>query len=163
MDAELLSRFNKKVQINPSPACWEWIGAKDSSGYGSMGVRNRKICSAHRLSYEHYIGPIPADKVIDHLCRNRSCVNPKHLELVTRRENTMRGETIPTRNAAKTHCKYGHEFTKENTYITTKGLRQCRECGRRLTDAYHKKSSRTAEPAFQGGGCIQGCSLKFST
>jgi hypothetical protein len=69
---------------------------------------------AHRLSYETFVGPIPIDKQLDHLCRNRLCVNPCHLEPVTQRENILRGEGVPAQNARKTHCKNGHELSPEN-------------------------------------------------
>jgi hypothetical protein len=85
-------------------------------------------CYAHRVLYRLVNGPIPIGAEIDHLCRNRSCVNPDHLEAVSHRENLMRSPIAPAAiNARKTHCKYGHEFTQTNTYVSS-GRRRCRLC-----------------------------------
>jgi hypothetical protein len=80
------------------------------------------------VAYELAIGPIPEGLTIDHLCRNRGCVNPAHLEAVTNRTNLLRGDGIAALNARKTHCKRGHEFTPENTYVWREGTRACRAC-----------------------------------
>jgi len=112
--------------------CWEWIGAKQSGGYGSFGIYC-EMKLAHRLSYEHWIGKIPEGLQIDHLCRVRHCVNPDHLEPVTNKENVIRGNAGKHDNSfnkTKTHCKHGHEFTPENTYRRPRGSRECRTCGR---------------------------------
>lgn len=104
--------------------CWEWIAGKATGGYGCIKL-GRKQYVAHRLMYEAMRGPIKY--TIDHLCRNRACVNPQHMEDVTNKVNILRGESIPAKNARKTHCKRGHEFTEANTYRERKG-RQCRTC-----------------------------------
>lgn len=83
---------------------------------------------AHRISYEHFTGPIPAGLHLDHLCRNRACVNPEHCEPVTCRENVRRGEGIAAKHMAKTHCIQGHELSVSNLYRTRKGHRVCRTC-----------------------------------
>lgn len=104
--------------------CWEWRGARGAHGYGTMGQS-----LAHRLSYEYSIGTIPAGLQLDHLCRNRGCVNPAHLEPVTQRENILRGESPSAQAARQTHCAHGHEYTPENTYVRVDGGgRQCRRC-----------------------------------
>lgn len=132
-------RFMEKVAV--TPGCWEWNGAVCSSGYGNFGMWPRTV-RAHSFAYETFVGPVPAGRELDHTCHNadascpggrcrhRRCVNPAHLEAVTRRENTLRGKTGPARNAVKTHCLRGHEFTPENTYIAGNGSRSCIECRR---------------------------------
>jgi hypothetical protein len=121
-------RFAMKVTMvrdNPA-ACWPWEGAKDGKGYGRFWLKGRDH-PAHRISYEMAHGYIPDDLEIDHLCRNRSCVNPAHLEPVTTRENLLRGKTLAARNAKATVCVNGHPFTAANTY-PWRGKRLCRTC-----------------------------------
>jgi hypothetical protein len=109
--------------------CWEWIGAISDVGYGKMGHVG-KCAYAHRLAYEHYVGPIPEGLVIDHLCRNRSCVNPDHMEPVSHRINLLRGESMSAIHAKKTECPKGHPYAGENLYAHPNGSRQCRTCKR---------------------------------
>ena len=85
---------------------------------------------AHRVAYEKAYGPIPEGLVIDHLCRNGLCVNPEHLEAVTRKENILRGEGACAQNARKTHCKRGHELIPENLIERSDGRRDCLLCDR---------------------------------
>lgn len=120
-------RFARYVQRGDE--CWEWTGARNAYGYGVFKLDGR-VVMAHRFSYEAEVGLIPDGLQLDHLCRVRHCVNPAHLEPVTSRENLLRGSTITAANAAKTHCKRGHEFTPENTYVDKKGRRDCRACRR---------------------------------
>lgn len=119
MNAE---RFWAQVARGAPDECWLWQGSLDRDGYAN----NR----AHRIAYELTFGPIPPGLVIDHLCRARSCANPHHLEAVTNRENVLRGVGITAREAAQTHCKHGHEFTDENTWLDKHGWRYCRPCMR---------------------------------
>lgn len=127
------ARFWEKVQ--KGPGCWQWMAGKDRRGYGlySMG-RARRSYLAHRMAYELAKGSIPEGLVLDHLCRNPSCVNPAHLQAVTNRTNILRGVGESAVNALKTHCKYGHEFDEVNTYYRPNGHRKCRECARQ----YHR-------------------------
>jgi hypothetical protein len=107
-----------------SPNCWNWTGFLNEGGYGRFTVDDRRVL-AHRYAFELLVGPIPAGLTLDHLCRNRACVNPAHLEPVTRAENTRRG--VRPVIVRVTHCMYGHEYTDENTYWRGK-RRACRAC-----------------------------------
>lgn len=113
--------------VNPKTQCWEWQRAKDKDGYGKLRV-NGVAVYAHRYYYEQKYGPIPEGLTIDHLCRNRACVNPEHMECVDIRENILRGQGHAAINARKTHCIRRHPFDESNTYITKAGSRECRKC-----------------------------------
>lgn len=116
--------------VDRSGDCWQWTGTKYINGYGKISSGPQQEY-AHRWSYEHYVGPIPDGYVIDHLCRNRSCVNPQHMEPVTDEENKQRGLGYALRNGMRTTCINGHEYTPENTYTPPNGKAiRCRECSR---------------------------------
>lgn len=125
----LPERLARRTLVDPNTGCWEWQGCRTPEGYGQIAVDGR-ICGTHRIAWESYCGPIPNGLQVDHLCRNPRCCNPEHLEPVTLRENILRGESPAARNARKTHCKNGHEFTPENTYQRKdgRGGRECRTC-----------------------------------
>lgn len=109
-------------------ACWPWLASLNNSGYGHFKVKS-KIPGAHRVSYTLLVGDIPQGLQLDHLCKNRKCVNPAHLEPVTQRENTLRGESFSAVCARKTICPQGHPYDDSNTSYY-KGSRCCRECAR---------------------------------
>lgn len=107
--------------------CWQWQGRTLSSGYGYFSNVKKKIY-IHRYSYELLIGPIPKNMTVDHLCRNRGCYNPHHMEIVTVKENVLRGVGPTAKNAKKTHCSRGHPLSGDNLYIDSSGWRQCKKC-----------------------------------
>lgn len=124
-----LQRFCAKVVIPSDPnACWLWrgkINPRRDRGYGAMGrdyPAQGKWIGAHIFSYKRFVGPIIPGLTIDHLCNVRHCVNPAHLEQVTRGENARRG------HLRRTHCKRGHPFAGENLIIRGTGVRMCRIC-----------------------------------
>lgn len=115
------------ARVDASGDCWEWTGSKTSYGYGIV-IRNWRRTGAHREAYRLLVGPIPEGLTIDHLCRNHSCVNPDHLEPVTRAENVRRG--IPAGYWGKQpRCTKGHPYTPDNIYHY-QGRRHCKECRR---------------------------------
>lgn len=122
-----MDRFWDKVDT--AGDCWEWTAYKMPNGYGRFGL-DGKMPLAHRVAYELEVGEIPVGLQIDHLCRNRGCVRPDHLEPVTQAENIRRGEGAGVQNARKTHCPQGHEYDEANTYNTSGGHRLCRACNR---------------------------------
>lgn len=143
------NRFISKVNKNSGKffngiECWEWTAGKDTGGYGLFDLDQKSI-KAHRFSYEYFIGSIPDDMFIDHMCKNHPCVNPNHLRIVTPRINAIENNCGPTAiNFLKTHCIRGHEFTKENTYIVRgSNVRQCKKCHNISSlERYHNKKNK---------------------
>lgn len=145
----VVDRIRERATTNPETGCWEWQGAKEKGGYGIIkvtkqpGTHRREM--VHRAAYEELVGPIPEGLTLDHLCRNRACCNPAHLEPVTGHENMVRGRAPDTIFRDGTHCIHGHEFTPENTYIDKRG-RYCRECRRRRNaESDARKKARRGE------------------
>jgi hypothetical protein len=122
-----LERFIENTELDQG-GCWIWTGGRKKAGYGQFSVNGRKVI-AHRWSYQHFVGPIPDEYEVDHVVCNRPpCVNPAHLEAVTLQVNRER------RNARKTHCVNGHEYTPANTgwQVDSDGYRNryCKTCNR---------------------------------
>lgn len=128
------ARFWSKV--DKTETCWLWTGGKSASGYGKFWADDGRSLRAHRWSYVQAKGAIPKELQLDHLCRTPACVRPDHLEAVTPRVNTMRGEGPAAANAVKTECPKGHPYDDENTYhmppsrTLPNGGRGCRACRR---------------------------------
>lgn len=140
----LPDRMASKVCVSDS-GCWEWQGAKDRAGYGRFGDGRRHGTNiTHRLAYMFVYGPIPEGKELDHLCRNRGCCNPDHLEPVTHRVNLQRGV-----QGAVTHCKWGHELSGDNLKLARRKngdlFRQCRPCLLRRAREQNLRGRRPAK------------------
>jgi hypothetical protein len=134
----LAERFWARVERWDPDECWLWLGCRTSRGYGELwDLIEKKQRVVHRLAYEWLVGPIPDGFHIDHLCRNRLCVNPKHLEPVTSQVNTLRGTGPSALNARKTHCLRGHPLSGSNLGRQRKG-RFCLTCDR----AYRREWNR---------------------
>lgn len=126
----LVDRLARYVEVDGE--CIVWTGAKQN-GYGTLHPPEGRSQRAHRLVWEEFVEPIPDGLVLDHLCGNKACVNPDHLEPVTQGQNVLRGKSFAAVNARKTHCLRGHPFDDVNTYEWNGG-RICRAC-RRAPDA----------------------------
>ena len=123
-------RFWKHV--DKTETCWNWAGTENGRGYGFFWDGNKYV-QVHRYAYQKLKGVIPNGLQVDHLCFNKLCINPAHLEAVTPRENLRRAQIHHGVGCAVTHCPAGHEYTPENTYVEPKGSRSCRECRRERT------------------------------
>lgn len=131
-ELNMLGRFQRLYVPEPNTGCWLWTGALDTGGYGRFNIGGEVLDCAHRVSFKLFKGKIPDGYDIDHLCRVRCCVNPDHLEAVTRRENLRRSSIVSsTIKANQTHCIYGHEFTASNVWLNAKGHRVCKKCKNR--------------------------------
>lgn len=135
-----IDRFTRQVRVVAS-GCHEWAGTIDKYGYGQFGTGGRtgQKVGAHRWAYRHYKGPIPEGFQIDHLCRNRKCVNPEHMEAVTPRENVMRSSNPASVNARRTHCVNGHPLFGDNIYPNTSRQRVCKICKKATSDRNYRK------------------------
>jgi hypothetical protein len=137
-----IDRIMAKVSMEPNSGCWLWLEATDLKGYALMIV-NGKTKRVHRLAYESLVGPIPDGLQLDHLCRVRCCVNPKHLEPVTNRENGRRGiasQVNSDRQKAATHCRRGHPYDSQSK--RTNGSRECKVCAKNNQDKMRGRRKR---------------------
>lgn len=117
-------RFWSHVQRGAADQCWPWLAYLDGNGYGRFSAHR-----AHRFAYEAVVGPIPAGLQLDHLCRNRACVNPAHMEIVTNRENQLRRPDVITART-RAVCPHGHTLSPEIIYVRPNGRPECRVCKR---------------------------------
>lgn len=124
------SHFWERVEIDMSDVdkCFPWGGWVDKHGYGIVKLGRRGNFKAHRVAYALIRGPIPAGLTLDHLCRNKRCCNPAHLEAVPAVVNVLRSDSPTARNARKTHCDNGHALNADNIIQHKRGYRMCRAC-----------------------------------
>lgn len=145
-----VERLARRLEYDEKTDCWVWAGRLDKDGYagqvkvGSRTDGTRRQVRAHRFIYALLVEPIPEGLVIDHLCRNRACQNPFHMEPVTPEENTKRGE-----RATKTHCHRGHPLTGENLRRSSLGGRICRICFREYQATYQKANGGKHQKAYR--------------
>jgi hypothetical protein len=148
-DLGLWNRVWTRIIGDLATHCWVWTAAKSSRGYGEIklgGVQS----SPYRVVYEWLVGTIPYGLVLDHLCQNRLCVNPAHMEPVTPGENTLRGQSPQALNRLKTHCPQGHPYDEANTiYLPDSAGRRCRICrdGYYAEHREHLRALKNAEYA----------------
>jgi hypothetical protein len=136
-------RFWSRVDVPYQPSCcWEWNDALTPKGYGRFYIGDDSY-QAHRVAYALLIGQPDPNLTLDHLCRNRKCINPDHTEEVTNKQNILRGYTPIAQNKRKTACPKGHPLTPDNVYLRADGSRRCRIC----TCAYVCKRQREARAA----------------
>lgn len=143
-----IDRFFNKIFQEPNSGCWLWEGRLSVKGYGIFYLntdgngpsgRNAKPISAHRFSYENHCGIIPKHLELDHLCRTRCCVNPRHLEPVSHRENVRRGISPSGLNVDKAKCIRNHVLGGDNLYVDKRGNRHCKRCA---ADSMHRRWMR---------------------
>lgn len=138
----LRDRIEKKIFPVPMSGCWIWMGAVNHQGYGQVRVQEGTTL-VHRILYEEARGPIPKQLECDHLCRVRCCVNPDHIDLVTRRENIRRGTAPSAKQMAQTHCFRGHPLSGDNLILckTKCGhMRRCKQCYQNRISANKERS-----------------------
>lgn len=137
---ERFERYALKTQT-----CWLWQGEVGSNGYGRIKVKGRNI-GAHRFSYQEFVGDIPDDFVVHHVCRTRNCVNPAHLQATSQSFNVLVADRSLVTLPRRTHCKRGHEMIGSNVKLSKDGKRNCRTCCRDANRAFMAKKRGTKSP-----------------
>lgn len=136
-----IERFRARYVQNDETGCWEWQRNLMKNGYGRFCLYADGSVLAHRFAYEHFVGPIPEGMHVDHLCRNRRCVNPDHLEAVTPTENNIRSVPFRKKLATETHCANGHRWTDKTRYVSPSGTIACRACRNEAQLRYKGKAA----------------------
>lgn len=152
----VMERLMAKVVKDPVTGCWNWMGSTKGAGYGNIGVGKRpnmKSVRTHRVTYEHFVGPVPSGMELDHRCRNRRCCNPDHLRPMTHRENVLIGTSPIAEHANKTHCIRGHPLGERGTGGEE---RICLVCAR-------KRAAEQRERQAQPGGSRANCFVPRKT
>ena len=155
-----IERFWASVDLWDPDHCWLWTGGTHAGGYGRI-MHEGRLVRAHRFAYEHFRDPIPDGLQLDHLCRVRHCVNPKHLEVVSAKDNLRRGYGVAGTHRRQTHCKRGHEFTPENTYRepSRPGSRSCRKCQRQRAISRWRTGPEIKPQCERCGRTIRACNM----
>jgi len=141
-DSRLPKKFWDKCGIDSATECWSWTASK-VRGYGQFHLSGGNVL-AHRHAYESLVAQVPRVMTCDHLCRNRACCNPSHIDIVTNKENVLRGESFSAKNARKTHCILGHPLSGDNLLLNVRKSgstdRVCRTC-KNVTarNGYHRR------------------------
>lgn len=126
------------IEYLPEAGCWLWLRTLNSDGYGIVRC-GKTMRPVHRIFYEHFVGVIPRDKQCHHICEVPACVNPKHIQLIRIADHTrIHLGASWKRKRERTHCKNGHEYSFENTYLYQSGKRACKSC---RNDSYHRNKS----------------------
>ena len=136
-----LKRYNRKAPagltvkerllfysyVDRDTGCWEWTSTKNQKGYPRMKI-DKVMCGAHRVSYEMFTGPLIDELEMDHICENRGCINPAHIQQISHGDNIRNGARW--RHKKDNHCIHGHKYTEENTQIRADGRKRCATCRR---------------------------------
>lgn len=147
----IIDRLMSKVTIGPG--CWEWQANKNTAGYGrlSIGGRDGRMVLAHRVAFEHFVGPVPEGRFVLHHCDNPACVRPDHLWLGDARSNAAdrdhKGRHRTNGYERKTHCPMGHPYDEQNTMRPPSGGRMCRECCREATRRWRRNNNPGSKPS----------------
>ena len=149
-------RFDSYWVPEPNSGCWLWMNYLNAAGYGQIYALRKNGTkasrAAYKVGYELYKGPVPDGLELDHKCKQRSCVNPDHLEPVTRTVNVLRSDWPSAINSRKNQCGRGHEYVGENYYIkSTKGRRRriCRLCNRFWVSTAKRRKREQKRALFQ--------------